>query len=261
MTTEDPYAPIADLYDFSYADFTEDVEFYENVARAIDGPLLELGVGSGRVAIPLAQAGYDVVGIDNSPSMLAAARQRLEALGPTDGSLDLIEGDMTAFELEQRFGMVLVAANTFQHLLTTKEQLACVRSAVKCLQPDGIFSMSVRSPSTVTWDDTDGWSPMLMHWTRRDEATGELVMKFCVEQPDPARMVRRLTYIYDRVQPQGDVKRSVFTTELRYSTEAEIRLLLQQCGLRVTHVYGDYDLSPVGIGENLVFVARAENAG
>jgi SAM-dependent methyltransferase len=261
MTTEDPYAPIADLYDFSYADFTEDVEFYENVARAIDGPLLELGVGSGRVAIPLAQAGYDVVGIDNSPSMLAAARQRLEALGPIDGSLDLIEGDMTAFELEQRFGMVLVAANTFQHLLTTKEQLACVRSAVKCLQPDGIFSMSVRSPSTVTWDDTDGWSPMLMHWTRRDEATGELVMKFCVEQPHPARMVRRLTYIYDRVQPQGDVKRSVFTTELRYSTEAEIRLLLQQCGLRVTHVYGDYDLSPVGIGENLVFVARAENAG
>jgi hypothetical protein len=113
----------------------------------------------------------------------------------------------------------------------------------------------------VTWDETDGWSPMLMHWTRRDEATGDLVMKFCVEQPDPARMVRRLTYIYDRVRPNGDVKRSVFDTELRYSTEAEIRLLLQECGLRVTHVYGDYDLAPVGAGDNLVFVARAENGG
>jgi hypothetical protein len=86
------------------------------------------------------------------------------------------------------------------------------------------------------------------------------VVKFCVEQPDPARMVRKLTYIYDRVSATGDVKRSVFATELRYSTEAEIRLLLQQCGLRVTHVYGDYDLSPVGIGENLVFVARAESS-
>lgn len=120
--------------------------------------------------------------------------------------------------------------------------------------------MSVRSPATVTWDDTDGWSPMLMHWTRLDEDTGDLVMKFCVEQPDAARMVRKLTYIYDRVSPDSSVKRRVFTTELRYSTEAEIRLLLQQCGLRVTHVYGDYDLAPVGVGENLVFVARAESS-
>ena len=261
MTATDPYAPIADLYDFSYSDFTEDIEFYDNVARAVDGPLLELGVGSGRVAIPLAQEGYDVVGIDNSRSMLEVARQRYEALGEVEGSLQLIEGDMTDFQFEQRFGMVFVAANTFQHLLTTEEQLACVQCAVKALEPRGIFSMSIRSPSSVTWDDTDGWAPMLMHWSRVDEQTGETIMKFCVEQPDPARMVRRLTYIYDRVSAEGDVKRHVFATELRYSTEAEIRLLLQQCGLRVTHVYGDYDLAPVGVGENLVFVARAENSG
>ena len=259
MTAEDPYAPIAALYDFSYDDFTEDIEFYENVARAIDGPLLELGVGSGRVAIPLAQAGYEVAGIDSSPSMLDQARQSLNSLGKIEGSLELIEGDMTAFELERRFGMVFVAANTFQHLLTTEQQLACVRCAVKCLLPDGIFSMSVRSPASVTWENTD-WSPMLMHWSRLDEATGDTIMKFCVEQPDPGRMVRRLTYIYDRVRPTGDLKRSVFTTELRYSTEAEIRLLLQHCGLRVTHVYGDYDLAPPGAGDNLVFVARAETA-
>ena len=221
MTAEDPYAPIAALYDFSYDDFTEDIEFYENVARAIDGPLLELGVGSGRVAIPLAQAGYEVAGIDSSPSMLDQARQSLNSLGKIEGSLELIEGDMTAFELERRFGMVFVAANTFQHLLTTEQQLACVRCAVKCLLPDGIFSMSVRSPASVTWENTD-WSPMLMHWSRLDEATGDTIMKFCVEQPDPGRMVRRLTYIYDRVRPTGDLKRSVFTTELRYSTEAEI---------------------------------------
>jgi hypothetical protein len=82
-------------------------------------------------------------------------------------------------------------------------------------------------------------------------------MKLCAEEPDPARMVRKLTYVYDRVHA-GAVQRSVFVTELRYSTQAEITLLLQQVGLRVTHVYGDYDLTPVGVGENLVFVARAE---
>jgi len=189
------------------------------------------------------------------------AREEFAALGKVKGSLELIEGDMTDFELDRRFGMVFVAANTFQHLLTTEEQRACVQCAVRHLAPDGIFSMSIRSPSTVTWDDTDGWSPMLMHWSRLDEETGDTIMKFCVEQPDPARMVRQLTYIYDRVRTDGEVRRSVFSTELRYSTEAEIRLLLQECGLRVTHVYGDYDLAPVGIGENLVFIARAETAG
>jgi hypothetical protein len=120
--------------------------------------------------------------------------------------------------------------------------------------------MSIRSPASVTWENAD-WSPMLMHWSRLDEATGDTIMKFCVEQPDPGRMVRRLTYIYDRVRSGGEVNRSVFTTELRYSTDAEIRLLLQHCGLRVTHVYGDYDLAPVGVGDNLVFVARAETSG
>lgn len=261
MTANDPYAPIADLYDFTYTDFTEDIEFYDNVARAVDGPLLELGVGSGRVAIPLAQEGYNVVGIDNSPSMLEAARHTLAGLDDLAGSLELIEADMTSFEFKQKFGMVFVAANTFQHLLTTQDQLDCVRAATRCLAPRGIFSMSIRSPSTVTWDDTDGWAPMLMHWTRLDEETGDTIMKFCVEEPDPASMTRQLTYIYDRVRPTGEVRRSIFKTELRYSTEAEIRLLLQQCGLRVTHVYGDYDLTPVGVGENLVFIARAETPG
>jgi hypothetical protein len=193
--------------------------------------------------------------------MLAEARRNLEALGPIKGRLELLEGDMTTFDLDRRFGMVFAAANTFQHLLTTEEQLACLRCAVKSLVPRGVFSMSLRSPTSVSWEETDGWSPMLMHWSRRDQASGDLVMKFCVEQADPARMVRRLTYIYDRVRVDGEVRRSVFDTQLRYSTEAEIRLLLQQCGLRVTHVYGDYDLAPIGAGENLVFVARAETAG
>ena len=64
---DDPYAPIADIYDFSYEDFDDDVEFYDNLARSVEGPVLELGVGSGRVALPLARRGHEVVGIDLRP--------------------------------------------------------------------------------------------------------------------------------------------------------------------------------------------------
>jgi SAM-dependent methyltransferase len=258
MTQDDPYAPIAEIYDFSYNDFLDDVDFYDNLARAIEGPILELGVGSGRVAIPLAQAGYDVVGIDNSPAMLAQAKLRLEAEGAGEGSLELVQGEMTAFGFERQFGMVFCAANTFQHMLTTKDQADCLRCAAKNLAPRGIFAMSIRSPVTVDWDEVDAPAPLLLDWTRTDPATGELVMKMVAAEADPARMVRKLTYIYDRMGSDGRLRRNVFVTELRYSTQAEITLLLQQCGLRVTHVYGDYDLTPVGIGDNLVFVARAE---
>jgi SAM-dependent methyltransferase len=256
---DDNYASIAALYDLSYGDYLDDVDFYENLARAVDGPVLELGVGTGRVAVPLAQSGYDVCGLDASPAMLDQARRRLAGLR-TKGKLDLVAGDMTSFDLGRRFGLVLVAANTFQHLLTTKDQKACLDCVARHLQPGGIFAMSIRSPASVSWDEADGWAPLLLHWTRTDPDTGETVMKFCAEQPEPARMVRRLTYVYDRVGLDGSVRRSVFPTELRYSSQAECELLLQQAGLRVTHVYGDYDLTPVGVGDNLIFVARAEGS-
>jgi len=255
--TADPYASIADIYDFSYEDFTEDVEFYENLAQSVEGPLLELGVGSGRVAVPLARAGYEVTGIDTSPSMLAQARRRLKAAGKLNGSLDLLPGDMTSFDLGRQFAIVFVAANTFQHLLTTEDQLACLRRARRHLQPDGLFSMGVRSPASVSWEPAD-WAPLQLNWTRTDPATGDLIMKLAAEQPDASRMVRHLTYVYDRVSQDGAVKRSVFATELRHSTQAELALLLQQAGMRVTHVYGDYDLSPAGFGDDLIFVARLE---
>lgn len=255
--SDDPYAPIADIYDFSYGDFSEDIDFYENLARSVEGSLLELGVGSGRVALPLAQAGYDVVGIDNSPSMLAQARKRLEGAGRLKGSLELLPGEMTSFDLGREFALVFVAANTFQHLLTTEQQLACLRQARKHLRADGLFAMSVRSPASVSWDASD-WAPLLLHWVRTDPVTGDQVMKMATEQADPGRMVRKVTYVYDRVAAGGSVTRGVFVTELRHSTEAELTLLLQQAGMRVTHVYGDYDLSPPGMGEDLVFVARVE---
>ncbi len=257
---EDHYAPVADLYDLSYGDYTDDVDFYLNLASAADGAVLELGVGSGRVAIPLARAGFEVVGLDHSPAMLARLAANLTAHPLEAGRLDAIAGEMTAFDLGRRFGLVCVAADTFQHLLSTAEQAACLGCVARHLQSGGLFAFSVRSPASVGWEEAGGWSPLLLHWTRTDPETGETVLKLVAEQPDAARMTRRLTYIYDRIAADGTLRRSVFPTELRYSTEAELRLLLQQAGLHVTHVYGDYDLSPVGEGENLVFVARAEDS-
>jgi SAM-dependent methyltransferase len=253
----DPYAAIAELYDLSYADFDGDADFYAELAQICDGPILELGVGSGRVAVPLAKAGYRVVGIDTSRPMLARGRDYAARAGVPAGNLDLREGDMMDFDLAERFGLVFVAADTFQHLQTTAEQLACARAAARHLLPGGVFAMSIRSPASVSWDDAGYATPLLHDWTRTDPATGDQISRFVSAHPDPARMTREMTYFYDRLH-DGIVQRTVFQTTLRYSTQAEIELVLQQAGLRVTHLYGDYDLSPVGAAtDNLIFVARA----
>ena len=259
-TSPDPYAPIADIYDFSYEDFTEDVDFYENLAQAVDGPILELGAGTGRVAVPLAEAGYEVTGIDTSPAMLARARANLAATTlPKGASLELLDGDMMAFDLGRKFGLIIVAANTLQHLLTTRDQRDCFERVRAHLDVGGMFAFSVRSPLSVEWED-DAHTPLLFEWARVDPDSGDTVMPMIARPTFTEKEERRWTYVYDRVAPDGQLRRSVFTTELRYSSQAELTLLLQQCGFRVTHVYGDYDLSPVGQGDNLVFVARAEDS-
>ena len=191
--------------------------------------------------------------------MLAQARANLAAAKlPRGGSLELVTGDMTDFDLKRKFGLIFVAANTLQHLLTTIDQRDCFERVKQHLIPGGVFAFSVRSPMSVDWDD-QAQTPLLFEWARTDPASGETVMKMVAGHAETARQVRRWTYIYDRVSPAGEVRRAVFITELRYSSQAELTLLLQECGLRVTHVYGDYDLSPVGQGDNLVFVARAED--
>ncbi len=256
----DSYATLAGLYDLAYGDFDDDVVFYENLARAAEDPILELGVGTGRVAVPLARAGHRVVGIDLSLSMLERARANVAAAGLKRGRVELVEADMTSFSLNECFGFAFVAANTFQHLVSTADQRACARCLAAHLQAGAIVAISVRSPVSVSWEDT-GPSPLLLDWTRTDAATGDLVMKLISSEADPATMTRHLTYVYDRVH-DGAVQRSVFQTRMRYSTQAEIEALLQDAGLRVTHVYGDYDLSPVGQDtDNLIFVARAEKTG
>ncbi len=255
---QDQYADIAELYDFAYWDYDDDIDFYENLARIHDAPVLELGAGTGRVALRLASAGFSVTGLDSSPHMLAKARENAAAAAVPDKRLRLIEGSMTDFDLGERFGLVLVAANTFQHLLTTSEQRACLACVARHLLPGGVFALGMRSATSVSWEDAGAPAPLMLDWSRRDRETGDLVMKLVAAQPDPAGMTRHLTYVYDRVSGDGTVRRTVFETDLRYSSQAEMEALLQEAGLRVTHVYGDYDLSPVGPDtEHLILVARA----
>ena len=128
----------ADRYDEWSAEMTEDVPFYVELARETDGALVELAVGSGRVAIPVAEAtGRPVLGIDTSPAMLAQARERAEAAGV---ELDLRESDMRELELDEPAGLVYCPFRGLLHVPTWADRRRVFERVVASLRPGGRFA-------------------------------------------------------------------------------------------------------------------------
>ena len=125
-------------YDEWSADMTEDVGFYVELAREADGPLVELAVGNGRVAIPLAQAtGRTVIGIDTSPSMLAQARQNAAQGGVT---LDLRDGDMRDLALDEPAGLIYCPFRALLHLPTWADRRRTFERVAASLRSGGRFA-------------------------------------------------------------------------------------------------------------------------
>ena len=129
-----PRAYYAATYDVPVGDWPGEIDFYLAAARAA-GPaeVLELAVGTGRIAARLAQAGWKVTGLDRSPEMLAVARAKTAE----QPNLRLIEGDMRSYDLGRTFGLAIIPGHSFQNLLTADDELACLRTTLRHLAPDG----------------------------------------------------------------------------------------------------------------------------
>jgi len=132
------YDGFAPIYDAWAADMTEDVDFYVELARKADGPVVELAVGTGRVAIPVAQrTGKRVIGIDSSPAMLAAARERAAAAGV---NLEVWESDMRVFDLEDPAALITCPSRSLLHLPTWYDRRQVFERVAANLRPGGRFA-------------------------------------------------------------------------------------------------------------------------
>ncbi len=252
MPNIDPLLP--ELFDLDCGDFAADVPLYESFARAADGPILELGVGTGRVAIALAEAGYDVWGIDHSSAMLERATSKAERAGAE--RLRLIEGDMRTFELNQTFALVYAGLGAFHHVLSSDEQTACLRRVSGHLSPGGLFVCDLRPIFHDAWEAGDS-APLVHDWTRILPSTGETVTKTRAIRSDAARQIRHQTNFYDLVDANGAVRRIVEEVDLRFTTRYEMEGLLRATNLELDQVYGDYDLAPFDeASEYMITVAR-----
>ncbi len=250
-------ADLARYYDLDLRDDPGDLDLYRTLLTRLDGPVLELAAGSGRLAVPLALAGHEVVAIDNDPAMLARATAAWAARRgrrPVD-RLRVVEADLTTVRLDERFSLVFIGLNSL-FLLPGAAQEAAFRTIAAHLRPDGLAVIDVLLPDAADLSMYDG--RLLVEWVRDDPETGERVVKLASARHDAATATVDLTQLFDASPHEGGpVRRAMRTDRLHLVSARELTLLAEAAGLTVEESVGDYRMTPIGPGaERAVLLAR-----
>jgi SAM-dependent methyltransferase len=254
------YAFIAGLYDFviPYRD-RPDVDFYVEAALQAKGPVLEIGCGTGRVLIPTARAGVDLVGLDLSRYMLAVCRERiLSEPEEVQFRIQLVHADMRNFALARRFNLVTVPFRPFQHLVTVEDQLSCLASIHHHLIQGGklildLFNPSLEALTRPTLGQEIGEEPEFI------TADGKrVVRRHRIVSRDYFNQINQVELIYYVTHPDGREERLVHAFPMRYLFRYEAEHLLARSGFEVEQVYADYDRNLYGTiyPGDLIFVAK-----
>jgi SAM-dependent methyltransferase len=234
-----------------------DVGFFVDAAKEAAGLVLEIGCGTGRVLIPTARAGVNIVGLDLSSSMLAVCRNRLQQESEAVQSrAHLIQRDMREFTLGQSFDLITLPFTPFEHLIAVHEQMSCLQSIRRHLNKNGRVILDLVVPLDVTGvkmgEESDGEPPFLMPDGRRVVRRNKLVSH------DRFNQVTHAEAIYYVTHPDGHTERLVYTYRLRHLFRYEAEHLLVLCGFELMDVYGGFDKSPYGskCPGKLILVAR-----
>jgi SAM-dependent methyltransferase len=228
------YDAIADIYDPWSRSVTEDVSFYVEEAKRAGSPVVELAVGTGRIAIPMAAAGIRVIGIDSSPGMLEVCRAQAELAG-VGGLLDLRLGDLLEPPVEECVRLVTCPFRSYLHLIDEEQRLQGLRAAHSLLLPGGRLVFDVFAPAADDIEETHG------RWLEREPGI--------FERADWDTNARTLT-----LSVRGESGATTFT--LAWLSPDEWRGLLERAGFQVLGCYGWFDRRPYRGGEDTVWIAR-----
>ena len=228
------YDPIARLYDPWSTGVIEDISFYVEEALASGSPVVELGVGTGRIAIPTAAAGIDVIGVDSSAGMLAVCAERGRDAGLA-ARLDLRLGNLRRPPVDERVGLVTCPFRAYLHLASDEERLEALAAARGLLRPGGRLIFDVFRPSQEDVDETNG------RWIEREPGIDE--------RADWDLDRQTLTLSVRRADEQS-------TMTLWWLEPERWNALLAEAGFEVDACYGWFDRTPYAGGEDTVWIAH-----
>jgi SAM-dependent methyltransferase len=226
------YDAIAELYDPWSASVVEDVAFYLDEARRSGGPVVELGVGTGRIAVPLGADGIHVIGVDSSRAMLEVCARRAALAGVT---LDLRVGDLREPPVTERVPLVICPFRSLLHMHTDEDRMGVLGAAYDLLLPGGRFVFDVFTPDAHDIAQTQG------KWLEREPGIFEHAVW------DESARTLTLTV--------RDAERET-TMALAWLSPDEWRGLLERAGFEIEACYGWFDRTPYSGREDTVWVTR-----
>ena len=230
------YDAIAELYDPWSASVVEDVAFYLAEARRSGGPVVELGIGTGRIAVPIAADGTRVIGIDSSRGMLDICSRRAALAGV---QLDLRVGDLREPPVSERVPLVICPFRSLLHMRTDEDRLRVLTSAHDLLLPGGRFVFDVFTPGADDIAQTHRWlerEPGIFERAHWDEEARTLTLTVRGHETET-------------------------TMGLAWLSPGEWRALLEVAGFEVEACYGWFDRTPFTGGDDTVWIARRPRGG
>lgn len=242
----------AEYYDLIHEGLPGEAEFYVGNAVRIGGNALELGCGTGRIAIPMAMSGVRVTGLDISRPMLDVCEAKAAQVQPTKGRLTLAEGDMRDFRLDSRFDFIAMPYRTFMHLLTEEDQRSCLMCVHEHLAAKGVFIFNIWVPSENIIESFTG---------AKEGKTKSKIERFPLKERDASivdhhslwldvprqRMIEE--HFVREIDQDGRVRRSaVLPMVRRWTTLGELGRLVALCGFVIEGLFGDFDCGPFTSG-------------
>jgi SAM-dependent methyltransferase len=234
VVSASPYDPIAGIYDPWSRSVIEDIDFYVEEALASGGPVVELAVGTGRIAVPIAAAGVPVIGVDASEGMLAVARDYARERG-VEALLDLRHGDLREPPVEGPVPLVIAPFRSLLHMETDDDRLAALAAVRGLLDDDARFVFDVFAPGLDDIEATNG------RWIEREPGIFERA-DWDAERRTLVLSVRG-----------GEAYSSM---SLAWLSPAEWHALLERAGFTVLETYGWFDRRPYEDGEDTVWVVQ-----
>lgn len=237
------YRAIAEYYDPEYAhlDYLErDVPFFLEGLGKKRRRVLELACGTGRAAVPIAQAGHAVVGVDYDAAVLDIARRKRDGCGIPKRRLRLVRADALKLDLGQQFDAVAVFFNTFLNFVTLAEQDRFLARAVAHLKPSGRLWVDVFNPDhrMLAEPAQQGLDPVQFYVPSLDRTVFRTTD---VERDDDLPQVQRLAFHYQWFDRDGQEHHETSRFRLAHVFPRELHLLLARHGLRAARLWGDYD--------------------
>jgi SAM-dependent methyltransferase len=240
------YRAIADYYDHEYAEskmLQQDVPFFLGQLPRKRQSILELCVGTGRVSIPLAQAGHRVLGVDYAKDLLAIATHKRDSVGLTARDLELRFGDVSKLNLNRSFDWICIFFNTLLAFPTLDDQDQLLQVVKKHLKPRGRFWIDIFNPDLklLTSPQTKGFDPHCFYVP----SLNRTVYQTTDIHRDIANQMQDITFNYHWFDDRGRKHRDRISFTMTWMFRRELQLLLERNGLRIERLFGNYDGSEV----------------